>query len=68
MDLLKILALLQQLAALGGTVADLVEDAKATLSSDDEAKLKAALADIEHRNNTSYSRIRAKLAKASGQG
>jgi hypothetical protein len=67
-DALKLLAILQQLAALGATVADLVEKATENLNSDDEAKLKAALAEIEGQNNTSYARIRAKLVKASGQG
>jgi hypothetical protein len=67
-DALKLLAILQQLAALGATVADLVEKAAENLNSDDEAKLKDALAEIEGQNNASYARIRAKLVKASGQG
>lgn len=67
-DALKLIAILQQLAALGATVADLVADARENLSSDDEAKLKAALDDIEQQNNASYARVRDKLVKASGQG
>lgn len=68
MDVLKIIAILQQLAELSGVVADLVADARENLSSDDEAKLKAALDEIETANNASYARVRAKLANAAGQG
>jgi ABC-type transporter Mla subunit MlaD len=68
MDALKIIAILQQLAALGATVADLVADARENFASEDEAKLKAALDELEGRNNASYARVRDKLAKASGQG
>jgi hypothetical protein len=68
MDVLKIIAILQQLATLGGTVAGLVEEARENLSSDDQAKLKAAIDDLEARNAADYQRIRAKLVSASGQG
>jgi len=67
MDALKIIAILQQLADLGATVADLVADARTTLSSDDEAALKAKLAELEERNNASYARVREKLATAASQ-
>lgn len=68
MDVLKILAILQQLAALGGTVAELVESSREALSSDDEAKLKAGLAELEQRNTDTYTRVRAKLAAAADKG
>ena len=68
MDALKLIAILQQLADLGATVADLVADAKTTLSSTDEAALKAKLAELEERNSTSYARVREKLATAAQQG
>lgn len=68
MDVLKLIAVIQQLASLGATVADLAAEAASNLSSADEAKLKAALAELEDRNNDSYSRVRDKLVKASGQG
>lgn len=67
MDALKLIAILQQLAALGATVADLVADARENLSSDDEQKLKAALAELEEKNNASYARVRDKLAKAAAK-
>lgn len=67
-DALKLLAILQQLAALGGTVAELIENGRAALSSEDEAKLKEGLAEIEGQNNASYARVRAKLAAAAEKG
>lgn len=68
MDVLKLLALIQQIAALGGTVAELVEAGRDALSSEDEAALKAGLADLEAKNSATYSRVRAKLDAAAKRG
>lgn len=68
MDPLKIVAILQQLATLGATIADLVEQNRAALSSEDEAALKKGLADLEARNTESYRRVKDKLATAGRAG
>lgn len=64
MNVEKLLAIMQQLAALGGAVAELVAEGSEALASSDEAKLKQGLADLEARNQATYARVREKLAAA----
>lgn len=64
MDIEKTLRIMQQLAALTGTVAELIAEAKQVASSDDEAALKAGLADLQKRNDEAFQRVSDKLKAA----
>lgn len=64
MDIENTLKIMQQLAALTATVTDLVAEARSALSSDDEAKLKAGLADLQKRNDEAFARVSSKLKAA----
>lgn len=68
MDILKLLAALQQVALLTDTVVGLVEDARVNLSSEDEDKLKAELASLAARNDAAHARLKEKLAEAAKRG
>lgn len=65
MSVFTILSLIQQSTALVGVVAELVENAAETLSTSDAQKLAEALAELQTKNDETYSRVVAKLSKAS---
>lgn len=60
----QLLKLMAQVASLTSTVADLVAEGREALSSNDEVKLKAGLADLRAKNDAAYDRVQEKLKAA----
>jgi hypothetical protein len=67
MEAAAIIAAITQATKLAATLYEMAEDASANFSSQDQAKLKAALADIKAENDEGFARLDAKLTAAAQQ-
>lgn len=61
MDPITILALINGAAQIAKAIGPLIADAPGVMTSEDEAKVKAALADLQLANDALFERVQAKL-------
>lgn len=61
MEVLAILKAISEGAVLIGSIRDQIDAAKDVLTSDDEAQIKAALAELQAKNDDLHSVVQAKL-------
>jgi len=64
MDLVTLLALIQNGTSLVNTITQVVEQASEVLSDDDAAEVRDALAELQAKNNATYDRVMSKLSEA----